>query len=290
MNIREQVSLLGPRKSLVGILAQPASGSTSVDMPAAVILNAGIIHRIGPNRMFVDLARILAAAGYPAIRFDLSGIGDSAPRPDVLAPLDASLADIREALDSLEASRGIHKVILIGLCSGADHAIIYAAQDPRVTGVVLIDPSVPRTWRYYRNHYWGRLFRLRSWLNFATGRHVVWSRLRRSVQTYKEPKSRGAAPDLQSPQVRRFLEDVYARALAANINMLAVFTGDRESQHNYREQLLHAFPGLCFDGRLKLEYFGNTDHTFTPEADRRTLVQMIRDWTIELGGRPGAAA
>src|SRR5690606_1367498 len=111
------------------------------DPPFVLILNAGIIHRAGPNRLHVTLARALSAAGFPVLRVDLSGLGDSPPREDGAAPLDAALADIRDILDTLQATRGVQRVVLMGLCSGADHSVIYAASDPRVVGVALLDPS-----------------------------------------------------------------------------------------------------------------------------------------------------
>ena len=44
----EQALLLGPRKSMVGVIT-PASARAAVpDAPFVVILNAGIIHRVGP--------------------------------------------------------------------------------------------------------------------------------------------------------------------------------------------------------------------------------------------------
>lgn len=92
--IREQALLLGPRKSLVGIIA--VSPSPLPDAPMVVILNSGIIHRVGAHRVYVPLSRALAAAGFPVLRFDLSGIGDSENRVDMLSPFEASLADIRK--------------------------------------------------------------------------------------------------------------------------------------------------------------------------------------------------
>ena len=107
----ESVIQLGPGKSLVGI-ATPAEGAPAWSSPiCALILNAGIIHRVGPNRLGVELARLLARRGVPAVRFDLAGIGDSASRSDGLAPLDAALADIRDAMVSITAARGARRFV-----------------------------------------------------------------------------------------------------------------------------------------------------------------------------------
>lgn len=286
--VREQATLLGPRKSLVSIIASAAVNGGAVpspaDPPAIVILNAGIIHRVGPNRMFVGLSRLLAAAGHVVVRFDLSGIGDSEPRADGLAPFDAALADIREVLDSLQTTRQIKQVILVGLCSGADQAVVYGGGDPRVVGVVLIDPSVPRTFRYYVHHYGGRVFRLSSWLNFTSGRHPIWRQLKRSISSdAAEPAE--SKSDLQTPQVRAFLESTYARIVAAGVDILGIFTGDREQQHNYREQLIDAFPKVPFGERLQLDYFAHTDHTFTAAADRDSLLRLIVEWVAKRAER-----
>ena len=76
---REMTVLMGRHKSLVGTLPIVAISAVTAP-PTVVLLNAGIVHRVGPNRMHVLLARALAAAGIPSLRFDMSGIGDS-PEP-----------------------------------------------------------------------------------------------------------------------------------------------------------------------------------------------------------------
>jgi pimeloyl-ACP methyl ester carboxylesterase len=279
--IREQALVLGARKSLVGVIAQGPTNNPA--NPAVVILNSGIIHRVGPNRIFVRLARVLAAQGYVVLRFDLSGIGDSEPRADGLEPLAAALTDIREVLDSLESTRQIRRVILVGLCSGADHSVIYGGQDERVAGVVLIDPSVPRTPGYYFRHYRRRVFRWQSWRNFVLARHPLWKALGRSVRRpariVEDDPQLQPWPDLRSPEVRNFLCEAYARAVSAGVQIMAIFTGGREDQHNDPRQLFEAFPKVRFGSQLRLEFLGSADHTFSFESDRGRLLQIIMEWT-----------
>ncbi|MGH7928173.1 MAG: alpha/beta hydrolase, partial [Candidatus Binatia bacterium] len=75
--MREEALLLGKTRSLVGILTDPPEAKRSTRLPGIILLNAGIIHRVGPNRMHVKIARTLAPMGFVVVRFDFSGIGDS---------------------------------------------------------------------------------------------------------------------------------------------------------------------------------------------------------------------
>lgn len=280
-HIVEQALLLGPRQSMVGVITPASAQAVVPDAPFVVILNAGIIHRVGPNRMHVLLARALAAAGFSVLRVDLSGLGDSEARNDALPPLDATMADIREILDMLQATRQVQRVVLVGLCSGADHSIIYAGTDERVVGVALMDPSIPRTLGYYVHHYGHRILGLRAWLNLVLGRHPIWRALRRRLSpapaaSPAEVEARG--PSLEDPKVRAFLQNAYGRALGNGVQMLAVLTSDRQRQHNYRRQLLDAFPQLTFGDQLWLEYFKECDHTFASAANRARLIGLVEAW------------
>ena len=166
--ILDQAVMIGVRKTLVGIMTQPVDYEPN-DRPVFLILNSGIIHRVGHHRMYVTLARALAGVGYPVLRFDLSGIGDSESREDGLSMLDAALADVREAVDWLFTVRRARKVILVGLCSGADQALVYGISDRRVCGLVLLDPSIPPTRQYRLRFFLRHAIAPKSWFNILTG-------------------------------------------------------------------------------------------------------------------------
>ena len=290
--------MLGARKSLVGIMVVPtvAHGSASqsvalqpvplprADRPTVVILNAGIIHRAGPNRVNATLARALASEGFSALRFDLAGIGDSPSRPEALPVTEAALADIREVLDDLEAAgRTRQGVILVGLCSGAFHALLSAETDPRVVGIVLIDLFLPKTTGYYLRHYAGRMLRLESWLNLVRGRNPIGEAISRRLRLTPgraplEARLPALAPDVGDRPLRETFEQAFVTAVGRGTQILALFTAGLERQHNYREQILDAFPRVQFGNQLRLEYFASADHTFTLEAERGRLVHVVTEW------------
>lgn len=280
MNSRviDQAVMLGPRKSLVGIVTQAADYVPS-DRPVFVILNAGIIHRIGHHRMNVALSRMLAGAGYRALRFDLSGIGDSESRTDGLSPLDGTLADIRHAVDWLATARQARRIILVGLCSGADHALVYGGSDPRVVGLVLLDPSIPPTLKYYLRYFAGHLARPRSWFDLAAGRGRAWNMLKQRLGDESDEVWERHRLKLSDPEVRSFLEKAYQKTVDLGIQCLAVFTHGLPHQHNYRRQILDAFPAVPLQDQLRLEYFSRSDHVFTSEADRSRMFDVVMEWT-----------
>ncbi len=277
-SIKEKAVLLGPRRSLVGIVTPAAvpvdERSTS---PAIVILNSGIIHRVGANRLSVTLARSAAAAGFAAIRFDLSGVGDSEPRGDARTPLDAAMTDIKEALDSAAKIAGDGRFILVGLCSGADHAVVYAGTDPRVVGIAILDPSIPRTPGYFLRHYGLRLLRGASWLNVISGRHPEIRALRKRMSG-DQGSIKAEGPSLESPEVRAFLARAYSNAIKSGVRILTVLTTGSERQHNYAGQLKDAFPQVGFGDRLRTEYFRGVDHTFRSEESRARVTRLIIAW------------
>jgi pimeloyl-ACP methyl ester carboxylesterase len=275
----EQAVLLGSANKLVGIVAQPVSPT---QLPAIVIFNTGIVHRVGHHRMFVTMSRALATAGHTVLRFDFSGIGDSDPRTDGLSPLDSCIADIKEAIDWLSIHYQASRFVLAGLCSGADHAVAYGHTDERVVGLVLMDPSIPPTRRYYFLFLALRLKQLRSWLRFFTGRSRTARLLvQQAWHIVRTGKDSVHGQQSESPP-REVIERHYQQSIEKKLLMLAVFTGET-TRHAYREQMLEAFPKLSFGDRLRLEFFPGSDHTFGCEADRSRLIGLILNWLEGFG-------
>jgi hypothetical protein len=179
------------------------------------------------------------------------------------------MADIGDALDWLERTHQASRVVLIGLCSGADHAVHYGHTDARVVGLVLLDPSIPTTARHVVHYLVLRLTELRSWGRFFTGRSSIVRMLRPGSTSRREP--------LRNTGSLRAIEDHYRHSVARGINMLAVFTGESTRQ-TYREQMIDAFPKVAFGDLLRLEFFDGSDHVFSGPGDRTRLNQVILDW------------
>jgi pimeloyl-ACP methyl ester carboxylesterase len=282
----------------IGIITRPTVAPAE-PLPLVLALNTGVVHRVGHGRMYVTLARRLAAKGHTVLRFDLSGIGDSEKRADALSTLDGALADIGEVMDWLENAVPKTPVVLIGLCMGAQHSLVHGGMDPRVDGVVLLDPFIPHTSRFYVNLYVRKvlrnLFKASAWSGI--GRQVL-SKLGRRRQP--APEGKGGAENaetaldesfqqrIEDAPVRNQIEQAFKTAIDRRLKMLMVLTGGMDLQHNYRRQLFDAFPQLRFGDLLKLEYWGDTDHVFSQGADRERLFSRIESWLDD--ARPTGAA
>jgi hypothetical protein len=140
--IEERIVRFGADRHLFGVLTRTSSAT---DRPAVVIFNAGAVHRVGPNRVSVTLARELAACGFACLRFDLEGIGDSvlrAPGRENHPYPATAVADGAAAFDFLRKEFGYSRFIPVGLCSGAHNTFHAGLQltDHGICELVMVNP------------------------------------------------------------------------------------------------------------------------------------------------------
>lgn len=170
MTIRETVvSFACGGETLVGVLAESASPARL----GVVIAVGGPQYRAGSHRQFTLLARHLAAAGYPVLRFDYRGMGDSTGEA---VDFESVVPDIAAAVDALMAQLpGLRQVVLWGLCDAASAALLYVGEtaDPRIGGLCLLNPWVRSETGYarteVRHYYMRRLLEGSFWLKLLGG-------------------------------------------------------------------------------------------------------------------------
>jgi alpha/beta superfamily hydrolase len=287
--MREEAVLFGETGSLVGILTRPAA--RDMNIPAIVLLNAGIVHRVGPNRLSVKLARTLAAMGFVVLRFDFSGIGDSEARADHLPFRISALREAQEAMDYLAANESNKQFILMGLCSGAKISFRTTCSDARVVGAVLIncmghlhderdvELSASIRNRALKRHYWriafSSSFSFKNWMKALTGK-VDYRRVIGLVASLR--------PGTLLGRNRRV--SIGANQVALDLNRLS----ERGAHlfHIYSEgdeglDYLHVMLGdeikkWVESGRLALEFIPGTDHVFTLQRDQEHLLSVVQNW------------
>lgn len=276
--MNEQILRFGEREHLIGILTLP-----SQPLPRALpvlIPNTGVEHRVGPNRLHVHLCRAIADAGFPALRLDLSGMGDShMPRGSVS---DAT-RDLQAAMHHLEQLHLGSRFVLVGLCSGASDVHALARVDARVAGAAFIDGFAFATPRYYLTYIAQRLLDpARIWYNLA----------RRALPAQERAKTQIAAGDIEyllAPsriEMRRDLLQFMHRQLA----LCYFYTGQVQEVYNYASQLTDAFPELRHYRGFELHYLTQADHTFSRASMRVLLAELLIHWLRDKLVQQGAPA
>ena len=183
LSIEESALLIGPvGAELVGVLARPAQIELAKPV-GVVIVVGGPQTRVGAHRQFVTLARALAAAGYPCLRFDYTGMGDSA---GAMPDFEAAGPDIARACEALRAELpACRKIVLWGLCDGATAAILHAAANPDIAAVIAANPwarsEATRAQTVVKAHYSSRLRSAEFWKKLASGRVNVLASAREAV-------------------------------------------------------------------------------------------------------------
>ena len=275
----ERAIQYGFSSDLNGILTLP-SLKVDTDRPCLVILNAGILHKAGPSRLHVRLARAAAMRGLPAFRFDFAGVGDSPPRKDGRTLSDGVLVDIAETFDFLESKIGVSRFILAGLCSGADNSLRAARSDSRVVGAALLDPTVHRTPKWYLNHYlpllrsrerMNRLLSLEN-VNLKEIQDLLRRSFKRSSEKERPELFRTGLSDKYD--IARHIEETIQRGC----HLFYGFTGGWSNYYNYPGQLRDLYPNLSRPALIHLNHYPETGHTFQTTEDRNRLIQELTDW------------
>lgn len=275
--MRESAARFGKDTMLVGVVCEPSPESGYRERPAVLLLNAGLIHRVGPSRLYVRLARALAAQGFLTIRFDLPGRGDSDARRGLQSTALESLADVQAAMDLLEQSKHVSRFIVAGVCSGAVAAAEAARVDRRVAGVVLISAYAYPTVQSRIRHYLRRLGKPKSWWNTLTGRNELGRSLRRALLVRGAAAAEGGMlDDAAGTSARQTTAGMFREMIARGVRLFVIYPGGHA--YNYRRQFEDAFSDVNFEDKLTVEYVPQADHTFTRLINQQRLQDAIVGW------------
>ena len=271
--------------SLYGILAQPTDCAEAIGV---VIVVGGPQYRVGSHRQFVLLSRALAAAGFPCLRFDYRGMGDSdgepitfeAAQPDI----EAAVATMRQRIPALAG------VVLVGLCDGAT-ASAFASRASGAAGLALINPWVrseaDNAEATLRHYYKGRVASAGFWRKLVRGRIDVRASaagLWRSAVQVVLLRIRRSEPDTS-------LAARMARSLSSNpCSTLVVLSGRDQTAAEFRlaANRAGALRQALERVSARLVEVADADHTFSRAKWRDELATIIIDWLRALCRAPMA--
>lgn len=276
--------------SVFGILAKPTGGEPS--SRAIVLLNSGAVHHVGPNRLWVELARRWARHGFTVLRLDLSGIGDAdclegAQDNDSYPP--HAVDDIQRALDGLREQCGVSEYHLVGLCSGAYHAFRAGVAALPIASATMVNPLTfsweddgPRKLKTYEIIELAEDYRTKV-LSAST-----WRRLYRrdlDLVTIARVLARRLSYTLDG-RLRRFfgavgmgrttdLAALLRRAADRGLSFAFVFAEGDAGYRLLQDECGSDLSRLLDSGSVTIDVVCNADHTFTQLEARQRLVGVL---------------
>jgi alpha/beta superfamily hydrolase len=274
--VKEEAIQFGELDSLVGVVTNAAPGNP--DKPGVILLNPGIVHRVGPGRIYVKIARALAEQGFTSLRFDLSGIGDSSVRLDNRPFEESSVDEARTAMSFLQATRGINRFILLGGCSGATVSLETARADRQAIAAILINfpaqadeegqTSDRNDSHYYLNF---ALLSLKSWRNLFTGQSDYRKIGRALVQGFKRSFVERKEPSGSDRRFRTMLRDLAERG----VSLTFICSKGDPLLRDLREAGGVDLKRLSAEGKVACDVIPRSDHTFSALYDQERLVDAI---------------
>ena len=287
---------------LFGTLHQPTQAS---GQPVVVLLSPGVKMRVGPGRLYVPLTEMLLERGFPVLRFDFFGLGDS--EGELAEPM---LADVynhievgRYVDDTLAAlkwlrSQGHQRFIVGGLCGGAITALLAAQRDPGVEALLSLGMTVTLAsnaatpGKYMtraqldgrRRRYLQKIFSPKAWLRFLTFKSeysVIWHSMRR-LWTRDKPKTVAANPQAieQRGNANPLFPPAYFAFLERGGQALMLFSEKDRLQSEYEEKFAEPFAAKLapFEQQIHKHVIAKANHVMTLHEWQREMVEVSRDW------------
>jgi exosortase A-associated hydrolase 1 len=263
---------------LLGIV-HPAAGDTGV-----VVIVGGPQYRTGSHRLFVQLARALAASGHPVLRFDVRGMGDSTGAQRSFEDIGD---DIGAAIGQLQQQQPqVRRVVLWGLCDGASAALLYLHEqaDERVKGLCLLNPwvrseaSLART--QVKHYYAQRLLQRGFWTKLLHG-GISGKALRSFWHSLVTSAARGGPKGPGSPGFQQRM----ARQWAAFDGSLLLMLSDADYTAREFEECLRTqadWRGALQRRGLQSSPIQAADHTLSTYTAMAQMNHFMLTWLRKL--------
>lgn len=293
MNVHQEIPLVFECHGvkLLGLLHQGVPEAAR----GVLIVVGGPQYRVGSHRQFVLLARDLAQAGFPVLRFDYRGMGDAEGEFAGFEQIDA---DISSAIDAFFVQvPNLRNLVIWGLCDAASAALFYAWRDPRIVGLVLLNPwlrtEAGQARTYLRHYYLARLVNPDLWRKIGRGEFSLMASLR-SLLALVEQVWRGGR---DSPPVTEIATEIRIPAshqpplperMADGLrrfsgSVLLILSGDDLTAAEFRDvtRASRRWRRLLAQPRVTIREYPAANHTFSRRDWRDQVAVWTREWLQE---------
>ncbi|HOW75846.1 MAG TPA: hydrolase 1, exosortase A system-associated [Candidatus Competibacteraceae bacterium] len=268
---------------LPGILHPGVSDATR----GVLVVVGGPQYRVGSHRQFVLLARDLAAAGIPVLRFDYRGMGDAGGEFAGFENIDA---DIAAAINAFCAQLpALREIVIWGLCDAASAALFYAWRDPRIAGLVLLNPwlrtDAGQARTYLRHYYLARLVNPDLWRKIGRGEFQFATALRSLLALFKQSRrvDQGDAavhPPTTASETAALPERMAESWRRFSGSILLILSGDDLTAAEFRDttNASRYWRRLLARPQVTLRELPEANHTFSRREWRDQAAAWTREW------------
>lgn len=255
--------------ALLGGSLDAASGTVGV-----LMATGGSQTRIGSHRLYERLAASCAKAGYPVLRFDRRGVGDSEGLDSGFA---ASEPDLAAAAAALRAEcPQIDRLVGFGLCDGATAMALFGGQCG-LDGLILANPwlveadvndPAPAA---IKAHYAKRLTSLSGWRDIFSGK-ISYRKALRGFSKIATESNDALAGDVAAALAK---QDIPLALILAHGDATAV-----AAQHCWQSPAYAALrERTMFNASIRTD-----SHSFARPGDQQALHMAVLD-ALEILGR-----
>lgn len=290
-------------EQVFGILHEPERATATKPPLGFVLPHSGSRGRLGCTFHYTFFARELARQGYPVLRFDPPGLGDSSgvietgPTHDLYGSIQSGryVGDTLVAIDELRRLATPRRVVLLGICGGAITALAAAAAADDVAGAAVmsipvmlnhaqqnITDRIPAD--YARKHlvslYARKLLSPRAWWRLATRQSDL-----AAIKPYLAAalrRARGLPPAAASTGTRtnpHFFAS--ARALVERKRRaLVVFGEDDRFRFEFDREFyqVHWRGNPTYDALWELRHIKHCNHMLTMREWQQQALQLVLQW------------
>ncbi|MCS6285460.1 MAG: hypothetical protein H8K08_08510 [Nitrospira sp.] len=276
-----------------------------------ILLSPGVKMRVAPHRLYINMTQRFVELGYPVLRFDFYGLGDSEgeAQEEYLADLYGAIQvgryidDTIVAMDWLQRAHGLSQFIVSGLCGGAITGLLTAAQDSRIVGLlglsipVILDGSkidfgkymTDAQLRVMRDSYLSKMMKLqswRSWIRFLAFQSDYRAIFRSIVKPLIVSLRRTKEPIASSPQVvekdntNPYFAQAFQRMIATSRPILLIFAEmDRlywEFQKKFEER--HRGDLALYRGSYEVHLVKQANHILSFQEWEAEMLDQSCHW------------
>ncbi|MFH1132618.1 MAG: alpha/beta fold hydrolase [Pseudomonadota bacterium] len=296
--------------TLFGILHLPEAEPTERPELGLVFVHSGSRGRLGNTFHYPFFARHLAKLGYPVLRFDPAGIGDSTGEPD-RCPMNDFYGKIQvgkfvdETLVAIEEFHRLvnpKRIVLFGICGGAITALLTGPRSQLVDALVLLsipvllDSSqqsqidrIPKEFarKYLISLYARKLLSLKAWkrlLLFQSETGAIWTYLKAAIKGPGAKAKSSVDSENQNMRFNKYFLEALDSTMERSNPALFLFGEEDEFRWEFEREFYNVYweKNPAYKRLCDIHFFPFCNHMFTLREWQQQALKVTELWLEKL--------